>query len=80
MNAIELRKKFHILIDNIENENLLLSFYDLMNKRNSTKEGQLWNKLTKQEQEELLKALDDSENSENLLNHEEMAKKHKRWL
>jgi hypothetical protein len=80
MNAIELKKNFHLLIDSIDNENLLVSFYDLIKKRSSTKEGQLWGKLTNQEQEELLSALEESENPENLISNEEMVKKHKKWL
>ena len=80
MNTIALKKNFHLLIDSIENENLLISFYELMKKRSSTKEGQLWNRLTQKEQDELLLSLEESENSYNLISHEEMAKKHKKWL
>jgi hypothetical protein len=80
MNTIELKKNFHLLIDSIENENLLISFYELIKKRSSTKEGQLWNRLTKQEQEELLISLEEIVNPENLISHEEMTRKHKKWL
>jgi hypothetical protein len=80
MNTIALKKNFHLLIDSIENENLLISFYELMKKRSSTKEGQLWNKLTQKEQDELLLSLEESENSDNLISHDEMVKKHKKWL
>jgi len=80
MNTLELKKNFHLLIDSIENENLLINFYDLIKMRSSTKEGQLWNRLTKQEQEELLLAFDESENHENLISLEEMKMKHKKWL
>jgi hypothetical protein len=80
MNTIALKKNFHLLIDSIENENLLISFYELMKKRSSTKEGQLWNRLTQKEQDELLLSLEESENSDNLISHDEMVKKHKKWL
>ncbi|MBI5731281.1 MAG: hypothetical protein HY963_09100 [Ignavibacteriales bacterium] len=80
MNTIELKKNFHHLIDSIDNENLLINFFDLIKRRYSTKEGQLWNRLTKQEQEELLLTVDESENPENLISHEEMNEKHKKWL
>lgn len=80
MNTIELRKNFHLLIDSIENENLLISFYDLIKKRSSANEGQLWNRLTKQEQEELLLTLEESKNPDNLISHDEMKKKYKEWL
>jgi hypothetical protein len=75
MNTIELKKSFHSLIDSINNDSLLMNFYDLMKTRTSTKEGQLWNRLTEDEQEELLLSLEESENPENLITHEEM--KHK---
>ena len=80
MNTIELKKSFHLLIDSIDNEDLLASFYDLIKKRSSTKEGQLWNRLTYKEQEELISALEESENPEYLISNDEMKKKHKKWL
>ena len=80
MNTIELKKSFHDLIDSIDNENLLINFYELMKKRTSIKEGQLWSRLTKQEQEELLSTLEESKNPENLTSHEKMKEKHKKWL
>jgi len=54
-----------------------MNFYDLMKTRTLTKEGQLWNRLTEDEQEELLMTLEESENPESLISHEEMKKKHK---
>ncbi|MCF6212580.1 MAG: hypothetical protein L3J45_00990 [Flavobacteriaceae bacterium] len=80
MNTIELKQNFHLLIDSIENEKLLINFYNLIKKRSSTKEGQLWNKLTNQEQEELLLSLEESKNIENLVSHNEMKKKYEKWL
>lgn len=80
MNTIELKKNFHHLIDSIDNANLLSDFYDLIKKRLSSKDGQLWNILTKKEQEELFLAFEESENPENLISHEEMKKKHEKWL
>ena len=80
MDTIELNRNFHLLIDSIENENLLASFYDLIKKRSATKEGQLWDRLTHQEQEELISALSESENPDYLISNEEMKKKHGQWL
>ncbi|MDP2890178.1 MAG: hypothetical protein Q8P34_14580 [Bacteroidota bacterium] len=80
MNTIELKQSFHHLIDSIDNENLLINFYDLIKKRSSAKEGQLWNNLTDQEQKELLLSWEESKNPENLIDHEEMKIKHKKWL
>ena len=80
MNTIELKRNFHLLIDSIDNEDLLASYYDLIKKRSLTKEGQLWNRLTYQEQEELITALEESENPEYLISNDEMKIKHKKWL
>ncbi len=80
MNTIELKKNFHNLIDSIDNENLLLNFYELLKKRISTKEGKLWKDLTKEEREELNLAFKESQNPEKLISHKEMRKKHKKWL
>ncbi len=80
MNTVELKRNFHNLIENIDNDNLLSNFYDLIKKRISSKEGQLWNRLTNEEQEELLLAFEESKDPQNLISHEEMKKKHKKWL
>jgi hypothetical protein len=80
MTTIELKDNFHHLIDSIDNEILLLRFYDLMKSRTISKEGKLWSRLTKEEQEELLMAFEESEKEENLLSHDEVMKKHKKWL
>ena len=80
MNTLELKKEFHSLIDSIDNKSLLSNFYDLLKRRITAKEGDLWNGLTKKEQEELNLALEGSEKNENLISHKEMRKKHEKWL
>jgi hypothetical protein len=80
MDKIELKKSFHTLIDEIENESILANFYELMKNANSTQNGTLWNRLSSEEQEELMLALKESENPDNLISHSEMKKKHQKWL
>jgi hypothetical protein len=80
MDTPELKKDFHNLIDSIDNENLLSDFYDLLKKRVSGSEGRLWKMLTKEEQEELNLAFEESEKPENLISRKEMRKKHEKWL
>jgi hypothetical protein len=80
MNTLELRNNFHNLIDSIENESLLLKFYDIIRKKNHSHKGELWNRLTKEEQIELLQAEQESKFSKNLISNKEMKKKHKKWL
>ena len=80
MTAIELKNNFHHLIDSIDNENLLKEFYELMLRKRTSKDGRLWAMLSKDEIEELLAANEESENSENLIPHEEMKKRYSKWL
>ncbi len=80
MNTLELKKDFYNLIDSIDNESLLSDFYALIKRRISGKEGKLWKGLTKKEQAELNLAFEESEKPENLISHEEMRKKHEKWL
>ena len=77
MTTAELKKDFHNLIDKIDNEVLLSTFYDLIKKRISAREGQLWNNLTEEEQKELNLAFEESENPENLIQHDTIKKRDK---
>ena len=80
MDALEIKNNFHKLIDSIDNDNLLISFYNLLKNRSSMKDGQLWNRLTLQEQEELYFIIEESESKENLIPNDEMKKINKKWL
>jgi len=80
MTTIELKNNFHHLIDSIDNENLLKEFYELMLRKRTSKDGRLWAMLSKDEIEELLAVNEESENSENLIPHEEMKKRYSKWL
>ncbi len=80
MNTLQLKKNFHSLIDNLQNEHLLLSFYSMMKDRMHTEDGQLISKLSEQEQEELFLSLDESEQIDCLIAHDEIIKKHQKWL
>jgi hypothetical protein len=80
MTTIEIRKNFHSLIDSIDNENLLLFFYDLMKRKSISKEGQIWNRLSNDQKQELLLSAQESENPDNLISHEEFKNNHKKWL
>ena len=80
MNTLEIKKSFHTLIDSIDNENILVLFYDILKSKSFPKEGQIWNRLTLEQREALMLSLKESENTENLLSHEDMKNKHKKWL
>ena len=80
MNTVELKKDLHKLIDEIDNDKVLRGFYDLLKTKLSSKEGELWNSLSEKEQEELLKAFEESEDTENLVEHDEVMRKYSKWL
>jgi hypothetical protein len=80
MTTVELKKNFHTLIDRIDNERLLKDFYDLFLRRSQSEEGTLWSNLTTKEQEELLLSEEESNYETNLISHQEMKKKHQKWL
>jgi len=54
--------------------------HDLMKSTYTAKDGQLWNKLTILEQEELLRTLEESNNPDYLISEDDMKKKHQKWL
>jgi hypothetical protein len=80
MTTLELKKNFHHLIDSIDNEQLLSKFYDILKSCNAVKDGDLWSRLTNQEQDELISAFNESEKEKYLISHDRMMKKHKKWL
>jgi hypothetical protein len=80
MTTIELKTNFHKLIDNINNDNVLIKFYDILDKVNQSEEGTLWNRLSFEEQQELITIEKESYLTENIILHSEMIDKHKKWL
>lgn len=80
MSVIELKRNFHELIDSIENEGVLINFYELMKIRATSQDGYLWDKLSLMEQNELLQTLEETKYVDNLINHSEIVNKHSKWL
>ncbi len=80
MTTVELKKNIHTLVDSIENEKLLMKFYDLMSKMKDVRNDQLWSRLSNEEQEELLLSEKESEDPKNLRSYDEMKNKHSKWL
>ena len=80
MTTLELRNNLHNIINKIDDDNLLQKFYELIFKKTQEKNGQLWNRLTIKEQEELLQSDIDSEEETNLISHLIIKEKHAKWL
>ncbi len=75
-----IRENFHHLIDEIDNDELLMKFYDLMLKSKVQKEGELWARLTADQKSELLQSEEESRNPKNLIDFNSQKAKHQKWL
>jgi len=80
MKQSDIRNSFHKLIDEIDNERLLMKFYDLLIKSSDQKEGELWNQLSDEQKNEVLIAESESHYHKNLIDHESQKTKHQKWL
>jgi hypothetical protein len=80
MKTSDIRNNFHSLIDRIDNELLLLKFYDLMVKSTTSKEGQLYDQLSEEQKKVLMLAEEESNDPANLISYNQQKKKHKKWL
>jgi hypothetical protein len=80
MNTLELKSNFHMLIDNISNEKILSSFYEIMSSLNEHNEGSLWAKLSVEERQELFDLDEESKNEDSLISHSTIKEKHRQWL
>ena len=80
MGLANIKTDFHQLIDEIENEELLYSFYQLLVQRSQGKNGQLWESLTDEEKNELLLADEESKDPKSWVSDDEIRQKHQQWL
>ena len=80
METTQLKNNFHQLIDSIDNDRILAKFFGLMSRTKDSVDGQLWSRLSKEEQEELLLSDIESEDPKNLISHSTIQKKHNKWL
>ncbi len=77
---MKIKDDFHHLIDSIEDEQLLKSCYELIQKISHDQNGHLWNDLNEDEKKELLISYEESFDSNNLLIHDQVKLQHERWL
>jgi len=78
--APSIKQKIYDLIDKIDNESILNQVYELIYKKSSSKEGDLWDKLTPYQQKELLQNLEESDDPQNLIPNEEVKTINRKWL
>lgn len=74
MSTTEIKTNLHKIVDRIEDERLLRVIHDFLEVREKSTEGQLWKKLSPEQQNEVLQAYEDSEDDSNLVDDEEVWK------
>lgn len=74
------REQFHRLIDDIQDEESLKSYYTRIQRLQKVQSGDLWNSLTNEEKQELLIAYDESLDSGNLITHSQVKELYRKWL
>ena len=79
MTAVELRAGLHHFIDQIEDIGLLKDYYKEMKKALTHDEQDVWKKMTEKQKMEVLSSYEESEEDENLLDHDEVVKGIKHW-
>lgn len=80
MKHSDIRTSLHQLIDEIDNDRLLMKFYDLLVKSKVQKEGDLWNQLSDEQRDEVLIAESESYYKKKLIDQEKQKAKHQKWL
>ncbi len=80
MKQSDIKINFHHLIDEIDNEPLLMKFYDLLIKSRVQKEDELWDQLSEDQKNELLIAESESHYQKNLIDQKTQKAKHRKWL
>lgn len=77
---MQIKEKFHKLIDQIDDQELIKVYYELIQKLNLNESGKLWESLTLEEKNELLISFEESKDPENLVRHDVAKKQHGEWL
>jgi len=75
MSTTEIKTNLHKIVDRIDDERLLRVIYDFLEVREKSNEGQLWQTLTNEQQQEVLQAYEDSDNDCNLIDDEDVWRK-----
>jgi len=80
MSIREVRTRFHALIDEVENPDLLLRFFEIMKQNAKPSKKGLWDTLSSPEKNEVLDAYEESKHEGNLISHKTVIAKHAKWL
>jgi hypothetical protein len=78
MTTIELKTNLHLIIDSIDNVSILAKFYFIIMNMKNVSDGDLWNSLSKEQQEELIISDTESDDENNLVPHSRILNKFKK--
>ena len=77
---MNIKEDFHHLIDTIEDEQLLTTYYHLVQQLTIGETGKIWNNLTDDQRKSIEESYEESFDEKNLISHEEVKKRHEKWL
>jgi hypothetical protein len=80
MSITEVRNRFHVLIDEVENPLLLQKFLEIMKTSAKPSKAKLWDTLSELEKGEVIEAYEESKQEKNLVSNKEVMNKYKKWL
>lgn len=75
-----IKQKLYDLIEKIDDESILKQAYELIYIKQSSEQSDLWTNLSEEQQNEVLQSLEESDDPSNLIPHEEVKRRHKKWL
>lgn len=78
--SIKLKDDFHKLIDKVQDEELLKMVYKILLEKTESAPGEVWNSLTKAQQEDLILSDEESNYESKCISEEEFRKNLKKWL
>ncbi|TVQ90863.1 MAG: hypothetical protein EA393_05050 [Bacteroidetes bacterium] len=80
MNTTTLKSDIHKLIDQIDNEQLLLEYYNEMKSLIQKDRVSAWDTLTDKQKKEIILSWEESEDEVNLVENDEVLRKYKEML
>ncbi len=81
MSRIEvIKKQFHTLIDQAEDETVLTHFYDAFAASVEAREGSFWDGLSAEQQASMKESYEESKQPEKLIPNVDVWKKYDKWI
>jgi len=75
--TLELNSNIHSIVDQIQNQQLLLTLYKILKSNNGKKSNGVWDSLTAEERVEVMLAFEELEDEDNLIESDKVLNKFK---